>query len=244
VVVQLNARNTHVIDRRDDTISPNATTLPVEDLAALGTNLERVWFAPGTDAKLRKRIVRTVIREVVANLDDDASEIVLLVHWAGSAHTEIRLPKRQRGQRNATPPDIVEAVRQLARIASDAVIAGVLKRNGLSTGNGNRWTKERVTALRSYRKIPVFKAEPNDLDPWLNLSRAAKLLGVAPKTLRLAAEAGDIKAERPLADGPWIFERTELSKPAARQLNKRVRHNRKHPTVSHPNQQNLFSSTP
>lgn len=179
----------------------------------------------------------------MANLDDDASEIVLLVHWAGGAHTEIRLPKRQRGQRNATPPDIVEAVHQLARIASDAVIAGVLNRNGLATGNGNRWTKERVTALRSYRKIPIFKAEPNDLDPWLNLSSAAKLLGVAPKTLRLAAEAGDIKAEHPLADGPWIFERTELSKPTAQQLNKRVRQNRKYPTVSHPDQQNLFSST-
>lgn len=132
-----------------DTTSSNATTLPVEDLAALGTNLERVWFAPGTDAKLKKRIVRTVIREVVADLDDDASEIVLLIHWAGGAHTKIRLPKRQRGQRNATPPDIVEAVRQLARIASDDVIAGVLNRNGCATGNGNRWTRERVTALRS-----------------------------------------------------------------------------------------------
>lgn len=226
-----------------DTTNSNATTLPVEDLAALGTNLQRVWFAPGTDAKLKKRIVRTVIREVVADLDDDASEIVLLVHWAGGAHTEIRLPKRQRGQRNATPPDIVEAVRQLARIASDDVIAGVLNRNGLATGNGNRWTKERVTALRSYRKIPVFKVEPNDLDPWLNLSNAAKLLGVAPRTLRLAAEAGEIKAEHPLADGPWIFERTELSKPAAQQLNKRARQNPKHPAVSHPHQQNLFPST-
>jgi len=226
-----------------DTVSPNVTTLPVEDLAALGTNLERVWFAPGTDAKLKKRIVRTVIREVIADLDDDASEIVLLVHWAGGAHTEIRLPKRRRGQRNATPPDIVKAVRQLAQIASDDIIAGVLNRNGLVTGNGNRWTKERVAALRSYRKIPVFKPEPDDRAPWLNLSSAARLLGVAPKTLRLAAEAGEIEADHPLADGPWVFERTELSKPAAQQLSKRARQSPKHPAVSHPDQQNLFPST-
>ncbi|MGX0905096.1 DNA invertase Pin-like site-specific DNA recombinase [Roseovarius sp. MBR-79] len=226
-----------------DTVSPNATTLPAEDLATLGNNLERVWFAPDTDAKLKKRIARTVIREVVADLDDDASEIVLLVHWAGGAHTEIRLPKRRRGQRNATPPDIVEAVRQLARIASDDVIAGVLNRNGCATGNGNRWTRERVTALRSYRKIPVFKPDPNSLDLWLNLSGAAKLLGVAPRTLRLAAEAGDIKANHPLADGPWVFERAELSKTAAQQIKKRARQNPKHPAVSHPDQQNLFSST-
>lgn len=226
-----------------DTASPDGTPLPAEDLAVLGTNLERVWFAPATDARLKKRIVRTVIQEVVADLDDDASEIVLLVHWAGGAHTEIRLPKRRRGQRNATPPDIVEAVRQLARIASDDVIAGVLNRNGLATGNGNRWTRERITALRSYRKIPVFKPDPGGLDPWLNLSSAAKLLGVAPKTLRLAAEAGETEADHPLADGPWVFERAELSKTASQQLRKRAQKNPKHPAVSHPDQQNLFSST-
>lgn len=193
-----------------DTASPDGTSLPAEDLVVLGTNLERVWFAPATDARLKKRIVRTVIQEVVADLDDDASEIVLLVHWAGGAHTEIRFPKRRRGQRNATPPDTVEAVRQLARIASDDVIAGVLNRNGLATGNGNRWTRERITALRSYRKIPVFKPDPGGLDPWLNLSSAAKLLGMAPKTLRLAVEAGEIEADHPPADGPWVFERAEL----------------------------------
>ena len=226
-----------------DTVNPTGTALPVEDLTALGTDLERVWFAPMTDARLKKRIIRTVIREVMADLDDDASEIVLLVHWMGGAHTELRLPKRRRGQRNATSADIVEAVRQLARIASDDVIAGVLNRNGLVTGNGNRWTRERITALRSYRKIPVFNPDPGGLDLWLNLSGAAKLLGVAPKTLRLAAEAGEIEANHPLTDGPWVFERTELSKTAAQQLRKRAQKNPKHPAVSHPDQQNLFSST-
>ncbi|UWR39516.1 recombinase family protein [Sulfitobacter sp. W074] len=226
-----------------DAVSPNETTLPVEDLAALGANLEHIWCAPGTDAKLKKRIVRTVILEVVADLDNETSEIVLLVHWAGGAHTETRLPKRRRGQRNATSPDIVEAVRLLAQIVSDDVIAGFLNRNGLATGNGNRWTKERVTALRSYQKIPVFKPEPDDHNPWLNLSSAAKLLGVAPKTLRLAAEAGEIEAEHPLADGPWVFERKELLKPEAQKLNKRARQSSKHPTVPHQDQQNLFPST-
>jgi hypothetical protein len=100
-----------------------------------------------------------------------------------------------------------------------------------------------VTALRSYRKIPVYRPTPDGADPWLNLSSAAKLLGVAPKTLRLAAEAGEIKADHPLADGPWVFQRAELSKPAAKQLKKRARQNPKHPAGSHPDQQNLFSST-
>ncbi|MET3583566.1 hypothetical protein ABID19_006631 [Mesorhizobium robiniae] len=39
------------------------------------------------------------------------------------------------------------AVRQLVLIANDDLIAGILNRNGLVTGHGNRWTRERVTAL-------------------------------------------------------------------------------------------------
>lgn len=92
-------------------------------------------------------------------------------------------------------------------IASDDLIAGLLNRNGLKTGHGNRWTRERVTSLRSHHRIPVFKAAEDGIEPWLNLSDAARLLKVTPKTLRLAAEGGEIKARRPLPDGPWIFAR-------------------------------------
>jgi DNA invertase Pin-like site-specific DNA recombinase len=219
--------------------SPQAAT----DMAALADHLATVWSAPTTDARLKKRIVRTVIHEVLADLDDAASEIVLLIHWVGGVHTKLRMPKRRRGQRNATPDNIVEAVRQLARIANDDLIAGILNRNGLATGNGNRWTRESVTALRSYRKIPVFRAQPDGIEPWLNLSNAARLLGVAPKTLVLAAEAGQIDGVHPLPNGPWIFSRSELAKPQAKQIAHRARKNPKHPAGSHPGQQNLFSST-
>ncbi|MGB7009072.1 MAG: hypothetical protein WBD97_01565, partial [Pseudolabrys sp.] len=42
-----------------------------------------------------------------------------IVHWVGGAHSELRLPKRRRGQRNSTSADIIQAVRQLVLIASD-----------------------------------------------------------------------------------------------------------------------------
>lgn len=98
--------------------------------------------------------MRTVIQKVVANFDDHASEIVLLIHWIGGTHTELRLPKRRRGQRSSTSTDIIAAIRQLVLIASDDLIASILNRNGLVTGHGNRWTRERVTAHRSHHKIP------------------------------------------------------------------------------------------
>ena len=192
-------------------------------LGGLAANLKTIWSAPTTDTRLKKRIVRTLIHEVVADIDDAASEIVLVVHWAGGIHSELRLPKRRRGQRNSTSVDILEVVRQLVFIAKDDLIAGPLNRNGLKTGNGNRWTRERVTSMRSNYRIPVFKAAENGIQPWLNLSDAAKILKIAPKTLRLAAEAGEIEAIHPLADGPWIFARNDLMTPAARSTTERAR---------------------
>jgi len=80
-------------------------------------------------------------RAVVADVDDNAAEVILVVHWMGGIHTEIRLPRRRRGQRNSTSPDIIAAVRLLVRIANDDLIAGILNRNKLLTGHGNRWTR-------------------------------------------------------------------------------------------------------
>lgn len=225
-----------------DAAAPRLSPLAAMDAATLGMSLRTVWAAPTTDARLKKRIVRTVILEVVADIDDDASEIVLLIHWIGGVHTELRLPKRRRGQRNSTAPEIIAAVCQLVLIASDDLIAGILNRNGLLTGHGNRWTRERVTALRSHHKIPVFRQAPDGMEPWLNLTNAARLLGVATKTLRLAAEAGDIQGIHPLPGGPWIFGRSELGHPAAQQLAQRARRNPRYPTGSQPDQQNLFIS--
>ncbi|MGY3487935.1 hypothetical protein ACVW1C_005818 [Bradyrhizobium sp. USDA 4011] len=128
-------------------------------------------------------------------------------------------------------------------IASDELIAGLLNRNGLKTGNGNRCTRERVTSMRSNYRIPVFKPAEDGIEPWLNLSNAAKLLKIAPKTLRLAAEAGEIAAIHPLSDGPWIFARASLTTAAAQSIAERARQNPRYPTGSHPDQQNLFSST-
>src|SRR5262249_59266015 len=75
-----------------DAAMPTAAVDPLV-LGLLASNLKAVWFAPTTDVRLKKRIVRTIIHEVVADIDDAATEIVLVVHWVGGVHSEIRLPK-------------------------------------------------------------------------------------------------------------------------------------------------------
>jgi len=83
----------------------------------------------------------------------------------------------------------------------------------LVTGNGNRWTRERVTSLRWHHRIAVYKPANDEIEPWLNIHDAAKRLRVAPRTLKLAAEARETEAIHPLPDSPWSFSRRILESP-------------------------------
>ncbi|HKZ72474.1 MAG TPA: recombinase family protein, partial [Steroidobacteraceae bacterium] len=203
---------------------PQEPVPTAEEFSGLAERLEELWQHPDTDARLRKRIVRSLIQEVIVDVDTAASEIVLVIHWKGGLHTEVRVPRRRRGQNSThTAPETLDAVRVLARICPDAFIANVLNRNGLRTGRSNFWTRERVTALRSHHEIPVYSAERRIREGWLNLTEAARLVGVSARTLRLAVERGELAAEHPLADGPWIFNRNTLEAKAAVELAARAR---------------------
>jgi hypothetical protein len=98
--------------------------------------------APRYQCALKKRIVRSLIHEVVVDVDAATSEIVLVIHWKGGLHTELRVPRRRRGQNAShTARETLDAVRTLARICPDTFIANVLNRNDRRTGRGNFWTR-------------------------------------------------------------------------------------------------------
>ncbi len=80
------------------------------------------------------------------------------------------------------------------------------------------------------------------LEPWLNLGDAAAVVGVAPRTLRLAAERGEMDAAHPFPDGPWLFRRADVEGPPCQALAQRVRNGPKHPAAPNLAQRNLLSS--
>jgi hypothetical protein len=48
--------------------------------------------------RTRQRLVRALITEIVVDIDEAAGEIVLVIHWKGGVHTELRVPRRRRGE--------------------------------------------------------------------------------------------------------------------------------------------------
>ena len=78
---------------------------------------------------------------------------------------------------------------------------------------------------------------------WQSFS-AAESLGISARTLRLAVERGEIQADHPLNDGPWVFNRRALENEAAVRLVARVRSRRDFPAKPTAGQTSLnFSNT-
>jgi len=130
----------------------------------------------------------------------------------------------------------------LVRICSDDTIAGALTRSGLVTGMGNRWTRERVTSLRSHHDIACYSAERRKAEGWLTLTEAADQLQMSSITLRLAIERGEIEAEHPLPNGPWVINRRALQTEKAVRFLQRFR-NQRQAILESPDQAALDFST-
>jgi hypothetical protein len=117
----------------------------------------------------------------------------------------------------------VDAVRVLALVCDDDMIAGVLNKNGLKTGRGNRWTQERVRSVRSHYEIAAHGTDPDQSARWMTLTHAATYAQLSACGLRHAAQRGEIPSQHPLPAGPWIFDRDVLDQPEARAVLERIR---------------------
>jgi hypothetical protein len=125
-------------------------TQPERDrLLALGPDLISIWNASTTTPRDRKELLRTLIDEVVIKVEREAFAAHLTLRWKGGALTEIDLHlPRSRPATIRTDEDTVALLRRLAVHYPDAVIAGILNRQGRTTAYGHRFDRNRDGNLR------------------------------------------------------------------------------------------------
>jgi hypothetical protein len=123
-----------------------------EELLALGRNVRQLWDHPKRPPEFKKRILRTVLKEIIASSAGDPVRLVL--HWQDGDHTELTLQKTRTGQhRNVTDTDTIELIRSLARIQPDSMIASILNRMGRRTAHGQSWNTTRECAIATRKFI-------------------------------------------------------------------------------------------
>lgn len=213
-------------DERDALAAEPDASLSEEDrqrLLALGSDLERAWNSAGATPATRKRIIRTLINEIVVCVSDQTLDLV--VHWHGGDHTALKVKKNRTGQhRWSAAADVVDLVRSLARQMPDKHIAAVLNRAGKSTGKGNSWTRGRVCSLRNQNTIEPYREGERAERGEVTLDEAAIVLNVSASTVRRLIEDSTLPAQQLCKGAPWVIrssdlERTEVSQAAqARRL--------------------------
>jgi hypothetical protein len=84
--------------------------------------------------KLKKKIARTVIEEVVVNLDDDTDTLCFTIRWTGGTHTQFEMDKPSSPVGRKTAAGDLELIRRMAVRYGDDEIARVLNKLGRRTG--------------------------------------------------------------------------------------------------------------
>jgi hypothetical protein len=82
-------------------------------LLQLAHDLPAAWNAPSTDMRTKQRLVHILVREIVCDLDETSNEAVLLIHWTGGRHTELRVARVNTGRYpGELVPSAVDALRR------------------------------------------------------------------------------------------------------------------------------------
>ena len=172
-------------------------------LLRLARDLPRVWNAVETDARAKQRIVRLLIEEIVVDLDDEAHEAVLLIHWIGGRHTEVRVARRRAGgYPEDRSPSAVEVVRKLGGQWPDRELAVTMNRMRCKTSDGLTWTTVRVAELRKRLGVPAFDAEA-ERSPTISVDAAARRLGICITSVHKLIRNGVLPATQLMPSAPW-----------------------------------------
>ncbi|PTB21723.1 serine recombinase [Trinickia symbiotica] len=195
---------------RLDVAHTPATPASADDFAKLAEDLNAAWNAPGVTTRMRQQLVRALIVDIVADVDETAREVILTIHWQGGQHSQLRIRKPKTGEHGcSTSDEALAVIRRMVTRWSDQDIAASLNRMGIRTGQGKTWTAHRVNSVRRVRDIHAYKSAEKD-GVWLTMSEAAQALGVTNHVIRRLIKDRILPAEQVMPDAPWQIRASDL----------------------------------
>src|SRR6516164_10550894 len=189
-----------------------ATAEQKAQVLALARDLPRVWHAPTTSAKDRKRMLRLLIKDITVEKPLHAKQLLAHIRWQGGACTDLclELPPN-RADRVRYPAAVVDRVRHLAQSLPDGDIADGLNQEGQISALGKPFTASMIKWIRYRYQIPKARlVRPEEL----TVQQVAQRFGVSPNVVYYWIERGVIQARRPNAGSPyWItLNETDVQK--------------------------------
>jgi hypothetical protein len=210
-----------------------------QQLEHLAEDVRRVWEHPRATMTLKQQLVRVLIEEIVAEVDEDRDQVVLWIQWSGGHHTELRGPRRQR--RGKLPrAEQRSVVATLCKVLDDARVAAALNREQIPTPGGQTWTRLRVQQYRRREGIAAFSTRTKELNGWLTQSETASCLEISPMSVHRLVQTGIIPAEQPHAGLPMVITRQSLTCEVVRRAVCALKSGHTRPLPEDPKQKKLF----
>jgi len=160
--------------------------------------------------RTRQRLLRALVTDIIADVDDATREVVLTIHWRGGQHSPLRVRKPKSGEHGCrTPEEALAVMRSMATRWSDEDIAASLNRMGMPTGHGKTWTAHRVSSVRRVNGIHAYRSAEKNSE-WLTMSEAAATLGVTHHRIRRLIKEGSLPAEQVVPGAPYQIRAADL----------------------------------
>jgi DNA invertase Pin-like site-specific DNA recombinase len=159
---------------------------------ALARDFPRLWHAPSTQGKDRKRMLRLLIKDITVNKLVEQRQLSVHIRWHGGACTDLFvqiLPSAAGRPRYRSP--IVDRIRDLACSLLDAQIADQLNREGCTSAKGKSYTAKMIRWIRWRYQIPLARLKKSEE---LTVQQVAKQFGVSDGVVYYWVEHNVIQA--------------------------------------------------
>jgi DNA invertase Pin-like site-specific DNA recombinase len=210
-----------------------------EQLAKLGEDVRRLWDHPNASSRLKQQLARVLIAEIVADIDEERDEVLLLIHWFGGQHTPLRQARSNR--RGKLPAgQLSSLIDTLRKVLDDAALAVALNREHIRTHDGQTWTRQRVQRFRRRAEIAGFDAALKRASGWLTQSETATRLEISPMSVHRLVRSGILPAEQPHRRLPMVISTSNLEHEGVQRAVLALKSGRTRPLPDDPRQTRFF----
>ena len=177
-----------------------------QQILQLASDFPRLWTAPTTETRDRKRMLRLLIKDITVAKEPEPKQLRLQIRWQGGMTevVELRLPaNRPDALRYPTP--VIDRVRDLAREHDDNEIAALFNRESLTSSTGKPFTVSMISWIRFKHRISGPSRPPGTL----SVNEVCERYGVSMHVVYYWIERGHVSAHQRKPGVPYAITITD-----------------------------------
>jgi DNA invertase Pin-like site-specific DNA recombinase len=184
-----------------------------QQILQLASNFPRLWTAPSTAARDRKRMLRLLIRDITVTKGQRANDqgprlLRLNIRWQGGAIETVELQLSPNRAEDLRYPDaFVAHIRALAATHDDDEIVALLNRDGLTSSTGKHFTVSMIRWIRYKHRIP----SPPLPAGTFNVNQVRNRYGVSMWVVYYWIDTGLITAQKRKPGLPYVITITDAT---------------------------------